>query len=177
MNRNTRKSTALVSLVLVPLNLLGLGFAGCDSQDDNSSPSITATESGNEDEGQVDFAEADDGFNLDPVPNTGGVGPVVDTTQPLAQSTFASQPAHPATYSASHYHHSGGGVVFLPIPYRTGYAPPYRPVYRSSPVNRSSPSFARSSSGSSSGVSRSSSSSSVSRGGFGSTGHAASASS
>src|SRR5207302_369459 len=36
MGNRTRKSTALVSLVLVPLNLLGLGFAGCDSRDDNA---------------------------------------------------------------------------------------------------------------------------------------------
>jgi hypothetical protein len=162
MNKNTRKSTALLSLVLVPLNLLGLGFTGCDSQDDDNPPTVSATD----DDGNTDFEVVDDGFNLDPVPSSdvGGAAPAVPTTQPLAQSSFASQPG----YASTHRYHTGGGVFILPIPYRTGYTPPYRPVYRSSPT------YSRSSS---SGVSRSSSSSGISRGGFGSTGHASSSSS
>jgi hypothetical protein len=164
MNKNTRKSTALVSLVLVPLNLLGLGFTGCDTQDDNT-PSYSATDADGNSDGTGDFEEVDDGFNLDPVPSADvtAAAPTVPTTQPLARSSFATQPGYP-----THHYHSGGGIVFLPIPYRTGYSPPYRPTYRSSPT------FSRSSGGS--GVSRSSSSS-VSRGGFGSTGHSASSSS
>src|SRR5687767_475357 len=130
MNKNTRKSTALVSLVLVPLNLLGLGFTGCDSNDDgNSSPTFSATDP-DPTEVAADFADPDEPFTLDPVTNYNGTGPLAPapTTQPLAQSAFAAQPAHPGTYYPSHYHH--GGVFFVPIPFRSGYTPPYRPLYR-----------------------------------------------
>lgn len=172
MNKNTRKSTAIVSLVLVPLNLLGLGFTGCDSRDDDGTPTFSSADDGTE--SLADFADPDEPYTLDPVTNYTGTGPLAPapTTQPLAQSAFASQPANPGTYYGSHYHH--GGVMFIPIPFRAGYAPPFRPLYRP-PVGRSYPSYARSTP-SHSGVSRSSSSS-VSRGGFGSSGRSYSSSS
>jgi hypothetical protein len=162
-----RKSTALISLVLVPMNLLGLGFtAGCDKSDDRGS---FTTDNGEQAE-VVDFDAQDpsDPYNLNPVSNFAGGPPATQpTTQPLASSGFARYPAH---HSGSYTHYRTGHTNYVPIPYRTGYRPFYRPIYRS-------PSYGSSSSGSSgyhsSGVSRSSSSShsSVSRGGFGSTGH------
>src|SRR5687768_4149938 len=111
MNKNTRKSTAIVSLVLVPLNLLGLGFTGCDSKDDDG----TAQTCGAAEDTATypDFADPDEPYTLDPVPNYAGGGPLAPgpTTQPLAQSNFANQPAHPATHYGSHYHH--GGIMFI----------------------------------------------------------------
>jgi hypothetical protein len=191
MKKNTRKSTALISLVLVPMNLLGLGFTGgCDSREDSAPGSFSQSATPAEtDEGEVidfDARDPDDVFNLDPVSNFAGGPPATQpTTQPLASSGFASQtPHHSGTYT--HYR-SGGGFMFVPIPFRTGYRPPYRGAYR--PYYRPSPSYGSSgysggSSGSSSysrsSPSRSSSgsshSSSVSRGGFGSSGHASSSS-
>jgi hypothetical protein len=177
MKPAARKSTALISLVLVPLNLLGLGFAGCDSRDDDQTSNFaTATTEGGDasadgdDSTGFDFEDPDDPFNLDPVvaPATGAAGPIAyPTTQPLASSSFATLPPNHVT----HYYHSGPGVIFLPIPFRTGYQPPYRAPFRtsSSSVFRSSPSH-------SSGVSRSSSSG-TSRGGFGSSAASHSASS
>jgi len=168
-----RKSTALISLVLVPMNLLGLGFtAGCDKSDDRGS---FTTDNGDQAE-VVDFDAQDpsDPYTLEPVYNFAGNPPATrPATQPLASSGFAHYPAH--HYGSYTYYR--GHTNYVPIPYRTGYRPIYRPVYRSS-------SYGSSSSGSSgyhpSGVSRStpsrsssssSHSSSVSRGGFGSTGH------
>src|SRR3982750_2345990 len=99
MKKNARKSTALISMVLVPLGLAGLGFTGCDDKPstDQSAYSGTDTEdAGNQPVG--DFGDEDDVFTLDPVPApdfppgsaAAGVGPVTwPTTQPLAQSSFA----------------------------------------------------------------------------------------
>lgn len=186
MKKNTRKSTALISLVLVPMNLLGLGFTGgCDSRDDAGSTfSQAASET---DQGEVidfDARDPDDVYNLDPVNNYAGGPPAAyPATQPLASSGFATQPAH---HSGTYTHYHGGGG-FIPIPYRTGYRPVYRGAFR--PIIRSSPGYSGGGSGSrsswssgssysrsSSGSSYSHSSSSVSRGGFGSSGHASSSS-
>lgn len=180
METRTRKSTALISLVLVPLNLLGLGFAGCDSRDDDPASNFaSATDGGGDasadgdDAAGFDFEDPSDPFNLDPVDappgGSAGTGPVAyPSTQPLAQSSFAALPPNHVT----HYYHSGPHLLFLPIPYRTTYQPPYRAPFRtsSSSVFRSSPSR-------SSGVSRSSSSSGTSHGGFGSSAASHSASS
>jgi hypothetical protein len=175
MKKNkVRKSTAVISLVLVPMNLLGLGFtAGCDKSDDRGSFS---GDSGQAEE-VVDFDAQDpsDPYNLNPVSNFAGGPPATQpTTQPLASSGFARYPAH--HYGA--YTYRPGHTTYVPIPYRTGYRPVYRPMYRSS---SSGSSWSSGSSGyHPSGVSRStpsrsssssSHSSSVSRGGFGSTGH------
>jgi len=179
MGKRTRKSTALVSLVLVPLNLMALGFTGCDSRDDNADFSASATagdEAGDAsaagDFAAGDFEDPDDPFNLDPLPAGAEVrGPTTfPTTQPLGGSAFSALPPNPANhYRSTHY---GPGVLFLPIPFRIGYQPPYRAGYRSSP---SSSSVFRSSPGrSSSSVSHSSS---TSRGGFGSSAASHSASS
>jgi hypothetical protein len=182
MESRARKSTALISLVLVPLNLLGLGFvAGCDSRDNEETPNFaSSTDGSNTADGDetagVDFEDPDDPFNLDPVdaPATAsdtGASPVAyPTTQPLARSSFATLPPNHVTH---YYHHSGPSVVFLPIPFRTGYQPPYRAPFHSS---SSSSSVFRSSPSHSSGVSRSSSSG-TSRGGFGSSAASHSASS
>lgn len=181
METRTRKSTALISLVLVPLNLLGLGFAGCDTRDDDPASNFaSATDNGSAADGDdaagFDFEDPSDPFNLDPVdaPTAGGsagTGPVAyPTTQPLAQSSFATLPPNHVT----HYYHSGPGIIFLPIPFRTGYQPPYRAPFRTS---SSSSSVFRSSPSRSSGVSRSSSSAGTSRGGFGSSAASHSASS
>ncbi len=158
MKQLPRKSTAFISLVLVPMNLLGLGFTGCDSRDDEV---ITGADVAQTDT-DFDTVDPDDVFNLDPVPPPANGPLTYPATQPIAQSAFAGQPSHHFTYSHS-------GMMFLPIPFRTGYQPPR---YYSS----------RSSSFGSSGVSRSTSSgfhssssvhsSSTSHGGFGSTGHA-----
>ena len=189
MKKNTRKSTALISLVLVPMNLLGLGFSGgCDSRDDGGGGSFSQTTPESTEEGEVidfDARDPNDVYNLDPVNNFAGGPPATQpTTQPLASSGFATQPAH---HSGTYTHYHGGGG-FIPIPYRTGYRPVYRGAFR--PIVRSSPgyvggsssgsrsgssSYSRSSSSSRSGSS-SSHSSSVSRGGFGSSGHASSSS-
>src|SRR5258706_2604880 len=96
MGTRTRKSTALVSLVLVPLNLLGLGFAGCDSRDDdtpNFADATTGSDASTDDAGNVDFEDPDDPFNLDPVAAADS-GPLAatPTTQPLANSSFAALP-------------------------------------------------------------------------------------
>src|SRR3569832_2403076 len=152
MKKNVRKSSAYVTLVLVPLNLLGLGFTGCDSQDDDNGADVSSPEN-------VDFEASDpnDVFNLDPVTNQVGGPTTQPSGQPLASSSFASQPAYHTTYSHS-------GIIFYSTPYRFGY---HAPVFSSG----------RSSFGSS-GVSRSSGSGScydssgTSHGGFGSTGHA-----
>jgi hypothetical protein len=180
MEPAARKSTALISLVLVPLNLLGLGFAGCDSRDDDQTSNFaTATTEGGDasaadgdDAAGFDFEDPNDPFNLDPVDAAAaGAGPLAyPTTQPLAQSSFATLPPNHVT----HYYHSGPGVVFLPIPFRTGYQPPYRAPFRTS--SSSSSSVFRSSPSHSSGVSHSSSSG-TSRGGFGSSAASHSASS
>jgi uncharacterized membrane protein YgcG len=175
MGNRTRKSTALVSLVLVPLNLMALGFTGCDSRDDNADFSTSASdEAGDASAGDFaagDFEDPDDPFNLDPLPaGTEIRGPTTfPTTQPLGGSAFAALPPNPANhYRSTHY---GPGVVFLPIPFRTGYQPPYRPGYRASPGS----SVLRSSSGrSSSSISHSSG---TSRGGFGASAASHSASS
>lgn len=168
----TRKSTALVSLVLVPMNLLGLGFtAGCDKSDDGAGSFTQDTDQAE----VVDFDAQDpnDPYNLNPVSNFAGGPPATQpTTQPLASSGFARYPAH--HYGS--YTYRPGHAVYVPIPYRTGYRPIYRPIYRSSSSGSSWSSGSRSSgsSFSRSSPSRSSSSShssSVSRGGFGSTGH------
>jgi hypothetical protein len=183
MKKNTRKSTALISLVLVPMNLLGLGFTGgCDSRDDSGSGSFTqsATGDGTPDGEVVDFdaRDPDDVYNLDPVQNFAGGPPAAyPTTQPLASSGFSSVPAH---HSGSYTHYHSGGVAFVPIPFRTGYRPAYRGAVR--PYFRPSPSYPSGGSGGSSfsrsspsrSGSSSSHSSSVSRGGFGSSGHASS---
>src|SRR5215217_4781066 len=91
MGTRTRKSTALISLVLVPMNLLGLGFAGCDSRDDDANSQYSAS---------------DPVYNLDPVPNpTGGPvpGPVAyPATQPLASSGFVS-----GSHTGYHSHYYG----------------------------------------------------------------------
>jgi hypothetical protein len=178
MGNTTRKSTALISLVLVPLNLLGLGFAGCDSRDDTPdfSQATNASDASPDDaENNVDFEDPADPFNLDPVPadnvpTTSGPVASAPTTQPLARSSFAALPPN----HAMHSYHSGGGVLFVPIPFRSGYTPPYRPspsfrtsssssVYRSSPSRSSDGSFSHSSG--------------TSRGGFGSSAASHSASS
>ena len=193
MKKNTRKSTALISMVLVPLGLAGLGFTGCDDKPSTDQTAYSGTETDSDaTETVADFGDEDDVFTLDPVPApdfppgsaAAGIGPVTwPTTQPLAQSSFAPLPS----YSSTHRHYSSGGVFFWPIPYRTGYSPMHwsynygRPTYRpSTPIYRSSPGFrtstprssgsgssfsSRSSSSGSSGVSRSSN---TSRGGFGS---------
>ena len=194
MKKTTRKSTALVSLVLVPLNLMGLGFAGgCDSRDDSTSGSFTEptpTPSGGTapaDAGEVvdfDARDPDDPFNLDPVTTFAGGPPATQpTTQPLASSNFAHMPAH---QSGAYTHYRSGGMAFIPvpIPFRPGYRPAYRGAYRAPqygstgyrpgyPTQRSpTPSYSRP--GPSAGSS-SSSSSGVSRGGFGSSGRASGA--
>jgi hypothetical protein len=177
MNTNTRrKSTALVSLVLVPLNLMGLGFTGCDSRDD-APQSVTQGNGDGDEVVDFDYRDPDDPYTLDPVTNYQGGPTTMPTTQPLGSSGFATMPQrHYGSYSSSYY---GGGVHFVPVPYRVG----YRPIYRSSPgwgwsssgyhssgsSSSARPGVSRSWSGSSSGSSHSSS---VSRGGFGSTGHA-----
>ena len=158
MKKTTRKSSTFVSLVLVPLNLMGLGFTGCDSQDDDAFPNGADVA-----EADVDFAAADpnDVFNLDPAPSYAGGPTTVPATQPLGASPFAAQPAYGSGYHSSYSH---SGILFVPVPYRSGYRPPI---------------FSSSRSWGSSGVSRSSSSGSsgfhssgTSHGGFGSTGHA-----
>ena len=203
MKKNTRKSSALISLVLVPMNLLGLGFTGgCDKSDDSGSTAqTTQTE-----EGEVidfDVADPEDVYNLDPVLDFGASGPPATqpSVQPVANSAFATMPAHHSG-AYTYYGPSGGGFAFVPIPYRLGFRPAYRgayrPIYREVPVyagggsssssgyhggggyysrgyrsSSSSGSYWSSSSGSRSSSSSSShSSSSVSRGGFGSSGHA-----
>lgn len=203
MKKNTRKSSALISLVLVPMNLLGLGFTGgCDSSDDSGSTAqTTQTE-----EGEVidfDAADPEDVYTLDPMLDFGAAGGPPATqpsVQPLANSSFATMPAHHSG-AYTYYGSNGGGFAFVPIPYRLGFRPVYRGAYR--PIFRDVPVYgvARGSSSSggsyhggggvytsrgyrsssysssSSGSSRSSSSSShssVSRGGFGSSGHASS---
>jgi hypothetical protein len=189
MNKNTRKSTALVSLVLVPLNLLGLGFtAGCDSRDDGGGASG--------DDGEraevvdFDYRDPNDVFTLDPVPSFAGGPPATrPTTQPLASSGFAAVPPYHSGHM-THYHR-GGGVMFfpVPIPFRPGYRPPYPQAFRAPPIGSpgyrppyrtggssggfGGSSYSRSSPSRSSGSSHSSS---VSRGGFGSSGHASSSS-
>jgi uncharacterized membrane protein YgcG len=176
MGKRTRKSTALVSLVLVPLNLMALGFTGCDSRDDKPDFSATTSDEAGDASATADFAagdfeDPDDPFNLDPVPaGTDVRGPTTfPTTQPLGGSAFAALPPNPANhYRSTHY---GPGILFLPIPFRTGYQPPYRPGYRSSQgtsVFRSSPGRSSSSISHSSGTSR---------GGFGSSAASHSASS
>lgn len=180
MKKNLRKSSALISLVLVPMNLLGLGFStGCDSRDDSGAGSFSqAANDGSTEDGEVidfDARDPNDVYNLDPVNDFSGGPPTTQpTTQPLGASGFASVPAH---HSGTYTHYHGGGG-YIPIPYRTGYRPVYRGAYR--PIFRSSPSYG---SGGSSSYSRSNSSrsgssfshsSSVSRGGFGSSGHASS---
>jgi len=174
METAARKSTALISLVLVPLNLLGLGFTGCDSRDDDPATNFASATDGGDAEG-FDFEDPNDPFNLDPVAapvaGAGGAGPVAyPTTQPLAQSSFAALPPNHVT----HYYHSGPGIIFLPIPFRTGYQPRYRAPFLTS--SSSSSSVFRSSPSRSSGVSRSLSSG-TSRGGFGSSAASHSASS
>jgi hypothetical protein len=208
MKKNTRKSSALISLVLVPMNLLGLGFTGgCDSSDDSGSTAQQATQT---EEGEVidfDAADPEDVYNLDPVVDFGMSGPPATqpSVQPVANSSFATVPAHHSG-AYTYYGSNGGGFAFVPIPYRLGFRPiyrgAYRPIYRDVPVygatggggsssssggysrggSYSSRGYRSSSSSSSywsSGSSRSSSSSSsshssssVSRGGFGSSGHA-----
>jgi hypothetical protein len=164
MKKNIRKSSALITLVLVPLNLLGLGFTGCDSRDDDAVVDNGADVS---DEG-VDFdaTDPDDVFNLDPVPSYTGGPTIYPATQPLANSSFAALPTYSTGYRSSSYYHSG--IYFVPVPYRLGYSPP---------MFSSNRTFSRS------GVSRSyssgssfSHSSGTSRGGFGSMGHASASS-
>jgi hypothetical protein len=176
MKKNpTRKSTALISLVLVPMNLLGLGFtAGCDKGDNGGS----VTDASDQAE-VVDFdaRDPDDPYTLDPVANFAGGPPATQpTTQPLASSGFAGQSHH--HYGS--YTYTRGHTTYVPVPFRPGYRPFYRPIYRassyassssgSSGYHSSGSSYSRSSPSRSSGSS-SSSHSSVSRGGFGSTGH------
>jgi len=159
MKKNTRKSSAFISLVLVPLNLMGLGFTGCDSRDDD-------VVGADVEQANVDFDSTDpnDVFNLEPVADSQG-GPVAyPATQPLAASGFASQPAYHSTYSHS-------GIIFVPVPYRTGYRPPLFGV-GSSRSSFGSSGVSRSYSSGSSGMH----SSSTSHGGFGSTGHASASS-
>ena len=202
MKNPTRKSTALVSLVLVPMNLLGLGFtAGCDSRDDNAQ-----TSAGSFSESQppptnidgdlvevIDFDAADpnDPFTLDPVTGPQPVPPTTQpTTQPLAKSNFASQtPYRSGTYTHSR---AGGGFFFVPIPFRSGYRPMYRPGFVSphygaggfrpgyapgrpgyTPPRPGTPGYSQSTPSRSGSPSHSSG---VSRGGFGSSGHASSSS-
>jgi hypothetical protein len=176
MKKNkVRKSTAVISLVLVPMNLLGLGFtAGCDKSDDRGS----FTEGADQAE-VVDFDAQDpsDPYNLNPVSNFAGGPPATQpTTQPLAASGFARYPAH----HSGAYTYRPGHATYVPVPYRPGYRPSYRPTYRSSSSGSSwSSSSSRYRSSGSSSYSRStpsrssssSHSSNVSRGGFGSTGH------
>jgi hypothetical protein len=210
MNKNTRrKSTAIVSLVLVPMNLLGLGFVGgCDNSSDSnvsSDPTYQSADAGGEPgyvaaglsdpaaAADLDFADPEDPFNLDPVTLTYGPIPtplVYPTTQPVAASNFANQRPHSASSYSHHYYHRSGGMMFLPvpIPFRSGYTPPYRPVYRPSYASPSAGfSYARPSTTppparqtytrSSPGVGSNTGSSSVSRGGFGSSGRSTASSS
>lgn len=203
MKKNTRKSSALISLVLVPMNLLGLGFTGgCDSSDDSGS---TAQQQTQTEEGEVidfDAADPEDVYNLDPVVDFGAGGPPATqpSVQPLGSSGFATMPAHHSG-AYTYFGANGGGFAFVPIPYRLGFRPiyrgAYRPIYRDVPAYgatggggssssggyshggvyysrgyRSSSYWSSGSSRSSSSSSSSHSSSSVSRGGFGSSGHA-----
>src|SRR6266581_3335336 len=121
MEKNTRKSSAIISLVLVPLNLMGLGFTGgCDSRDDDLPNADFATAGGQvENAGDATFEDPDDPYNLDPIQNTGG--PTTQPSQTVGNSSFAH-------YGPSHVYYHGSGIHFIPIPYRTGYQPMlYRP--------------------------------------------------
>lgn len=192
MKNPTRKSTALVSLVLVPMNLLGLGFtAGCDSRDDNAPSSAGSfTESSPTADPNVEVIDFDardpsDPFTLDPVVNPDAGPPATrPTTQPFAASGFSSQTPH---QSGSYTHRTGGGFFFVPIPFRSGYRPPFRPGFTSPHYGSTGyrPGYSNPRPGgyvpgrpgySPSSPSRSgpSQSSGVSRGGFGSSGKASS---
>ena len=89
MKHLPRKSTAFITLVLVPINLLGLGFTGCDSRDDDV---ITGADVAQTDT-DFDTVDPDDVFNLDPVPPPANGPLAYPATQPIANSAFASQPA------------------------------------------------------------------------------------
>lgn len=154
MKQLPRKSSALITLVLVPLNLMGLGFVGCDSRDDDVITGADVAQTNSD----FETADPDDVFNLDPVPPPANGPLAYPATQPIAHSSFARQTPYHSTYSHS-------GVIFMPIPYRTGYQPPRYTPSRSS---FGSPHVSRSTSFGSSSVH----STSTSHGGFGSTGHA-----
>jgi len=168
METRTRKSSALISLVLVPLNLMGLGYvAGCDSRSDDERAAdaefAAAVQQAENGAGDASFEDPDDPYTLDPVENV-TTGPTTQPSQTVGNSNFAHYP------NRIYYHTSG--VHFIPIPYRTGYQPMFytRPnpgVSRSWSSSSSSSGFRPT--GSSSRVGSSiSHSSGTSRGGFGS---------
>jgi hypothetical protein len=189
-----RKSTALITLALVPLNLMGLGFTGCDSQDDaavsgndyaQQAVNVEAPEDGSL--FTADFPDPDDPFTLDPlpVPVNGPTTRPTSATQPapaqVGKTAFANQPSYGSARTST-YH---GGFLFLPIPYGPSYRPPYRPPSAftgGGGYSRGYSGYSRGYtpaprySGTSGGLSRSTGSSGVShssgtsRGGFGSTG-------
>jgi len=176
------KSTALITLALVPLGLLGLGYVACDRD-----PEIQTVEATEDEDFGVERTE----------PGEPEIRPVLasDTTaSPTGIVGPDGQPFDPnRTYEAHPtygWRPMGFFPIFMPMPmwsvptyrpiYRPGYAGPrygssYTRVYRPTPSSGYRPSYSsgggysRSSGGSSSSSSHSSYSSGTSRGGFGST--------
>lgn len=181
--RKQGKSTALITLALVPLGLLGLGYVACDRD-----PELQRVESAEDEDFGVERTEPGDpeirpmlASDTSASP-TGVVGP--DGVPYDPHRTYEARP----TYG---WRPMGFMPIFMPMPmwsvptyrpiYRPDYTGPrygssYTRVYRPTPssgyrpsLSYSSGGYTRSSGGSSSSSSHSSYSSGTSRGGFGST--------
>ncbi|HSI37174.1 MAG: hypothetical protein ACAI43_04185 [Phycisphaerae bacterium] len=123
-----RKSTSIISLALVPLGLLGLGYVGCDKNNDDPPQVATADDLPGDFTGEVEPAEpiTTPMFGT-PIPEDGAVPHIGATRTTLIDPDGkAYDPAQ--TYAATptvQWEQSTFLPVFVPVP--TWSVPTYRP--------------------------------------------------
>ncbi|HYE17305.1 MAG TPA: hypothetical protein VEA69_02615 [Tepidisphaeraceae bacterium] len=146
-----RKSTSIISLALVPLGLLGLGYVGCDKN--NEEPPQVASAEGlpGDFTGEVDPAEpiTTPMFGT-PLPEDGTVPPITTTTTTTLIDPDGKAYDPTRTYAATpvvQWERSTFLPVFVPVPVWS--VPTYRPrALAGSTTSNSQQRYVRSSSGS-----------------------------